>query len=605
MNWILAQWVNRLKKRLLKLRCSQALTHHSGLPQTLTLVFLILLTRCTLKATFTGLVAPTLSSPGAVTPPLAQSSGSSSSPSGSPSPGRVHTPDEVSFRLSHPQVIRGPFPDELDSPFFFLRTASGTVRGFTSNASVYQVTAASLSGLGPATPRIPVLTPTPAPHLSSLSQLPLSPLVPDFWSNPSTLPTTLNFWLNSVFLLPSPSPSSQTPPLLLGFFHQETHDETSQTLKTMALATSTEQGEHWSAPTTFLAGSYLPLSGASTGVVGAGDCTGAVLGQDGFLYLYCLDTSPQWLQQGLVVRALLSDLMTAPPAALWKKWYNGKWEQPALGGSFSPLPAGGAGFFQALGQVGLFYVGQRPGSEQTALQLALAPYNDGQGYTQFSPFPEPLLPLDENSWDRSSAHYSLTIYLSPLNPQSGGTQLQAGSSFLLSYVYVPQGLDFANRFLVLQTVDLLFNHPSQSLARNGVELSRWQGAAGFLRTTISPVNAPPPATGALVYQKSLGFLLTTPPPPATASTMMLSECLSGPQAPPDSWTVTGLGCPPSYTRAASLGWVFQDAGGQPGLTQPLFSCTSHPSPTFHFVSLDPQCEGLGRQQALLGYDLVD
>src|SRR5690242_7760299 len=66
----------------------------------------------------------------------------------------------LSVRVEAPVVVRGPFPDELDTPLALFPLSNGTYRAFSSNAAVYAIDALGLDDLGGE--RLTVLSPGPA-----------------------------------------------------------------------------------------------------------------------------------------------------------------------------------------------------------------------------------------------------------------------------------------------------------------------------------------------------------------------------------------------------------------------------------------------------------
>ena len=56
--------------------------------------------------------------------------------------------DCLSIRLDPPQVVRGPFPDEIDNAFAMLRLEDGTWRGFSANGATYAIDGTSITDMG-------------------------------------------------------------------------------------------------------------------------------------------------------------------------------------------------------------------------------------------------------------------------------------------------------------------------------------------------------------------------------------------------------------------------------------------------------------------------
>src|SRR5690606_27799756 len=113
-----------------------------------------------------------------------------------------------------------------------------------------------------------------------------------------------------------------------------------QTHKSMAIATSVDDGLTWTDLGTVITGTDSPRPGSTTG---EGDCT-MVDGRDGYLYAYCLRNS-DW--QTIVARAPASDPTD------WRKYYEGGWSQPGLGGEATAIGfiGPGAGYLHDRGWV--------------------------------------------------------------------------------------------------------------------------------------------------------------------------------------------------------------------------------------------------------------
>ena len=177
--------------------------------------------------------------------------------------------DCLQVRVGPPIVVRGPFPDELDAPFTALKLADGSFRGFSANGATYAIEGATLSDMGGQ--RQAVLEPGPSGSRSECGR-----------------------WLTSTM---------RSGDKVVGLVHQESACDygRGQTDKSMAIATSTDDGLTWTDLGTVITGQDAPQAGKITG---EGDCT-MVDGLDGYLYAYCLRNS-DW--QTIAARAPADDL---------------------------------------------------------------------------------------------------------------------------------------------------------------------------------------------------------------------------------------------------------------------------------------------------------
>jgi len=96
----------------------------------------------------------------------------------------------------------------------------------------------------------------------------------------------------------------------------------------------------------------------------------------------------------------------------------------------------------------------------------------------------------------------------------------------------------------------------------------------------------------------LGYMMTAPPDSKEASTE-LEECVS--QGPATWITSHPERCceTQGYKRLRSAGFLFATA--KPN-TQPLYRCYSDTEKS-HFAANKEDCNGMGKKEALLGYDL--
>ena len=448
----------------------------------------------------------------------------------------------ISVRVGPPQVLRGPFPDEVDAPFTATRLANGLFRGFSANGITYAIDGASLTDMGGA--RRAVLEPDTPGSLAECGR-----------------------WLTSTIR----SASS-----LVGMIHQEricNYGPDGQTDKSMAIALSQDDGLNWTDLGTVITGQDAPQPGRTTG---EGDCT-MVNGGDGYLYTYCLRNS-DW--QTIAARAPLTDLLD------WRKYYNGNWDEPGLGGNASAIGflGPGAGFMPEFDLV----VAVTPDPWFEGVRLSFS-----ADKVTFADFPAPLLAIDDSDWNRP-ADTELIAYASLLNPGDGSNSIT--ENFLLSYLYVPAGKGFADRYLVVHDVSLSLEDTPPPI-QAGIALTRWSDAdrTGYVTSTG-------PLTGARASYRPdriLAYMLTQPA--SGMASIKFAECSRSLTGTLDHLLADEGSCEAEgYDRERTSGWLF--ALEQPG-SVPLYRCQS-PTSGAHFVSNEADCEGLGAMKFLLGYGLA-
>src|SRR5262249_21604627 len=152
-------------------------------------------------------------------------------------------------------------------------------------------------------------------------------------------------------------------------------------------------------------------------------------------------------------------------------------------------------------------------------------------------------------------------------------------------------------YLVLREMKITRTAAAVAAPRVGVALTRWYSSADHDRwTTTAPV---PGNDTRYVMQAALGYLMSAPPP--GAATVKLEDCVGMWARHPayilrnDGLCVTG-----GYRRLRTAGWLFmpRTAG-----TVPVYRCFD-PTENSHFASNQPNCEGLGKMEWLLGYALA-
>jgi hypothetical protein len=205
-------------------------------------------------------------------------------------------------RVGTPLVARGPAGNIADNVFSAIRLPNGKFRGFTAAGVTW-----AIDGGG---------------HPYDVG----GPGVTGLKPGPPGSPSACGQWLNHVEL------EGKT---LLGWVHEETacdyHKD--QTHASMSFATSADYGLTWSFKGQIIAGTDPPEAGKETG----DSCVAVVRGEDGYFYASCVHDGGHAWQGGysFVARAPIAN----PGPGQWKRYYNGAWSEPGVGGSRARSPA--------------------------------------------------------------------------------------------------------------------------------------------------------------------------------------------------------------------------------------------------------------------------
>lgn len=443
----------------------------------------------------------------------------------------------ITIRVGPPVVLRGPGPEDPDAPFSLIKLPNERFRGFSANGTTYAIDGRTPFDMGG--DKRAVLTP-----------------------GPKGSPSECGRWLTAII---------RDGQAVRGLVHNEncTHGEAPS--KSMSIAWSSDDGLSWSDGGQIIAG---PDAKSGNGI---GDCTG-IDGNDGNLYAYCLR---QRDNRVVVARAPKSD----PAPGEWKQWDGRNFTVPALGGDGTPLegfPGHSAAYWATQSLFALMT------SSDAALKLYLS-----TDRIHFSALGEPLLLTGDGTWKRP-APTALFAYES-LSDISGTNRIS--DSALLSYLYLPPGADFSQRYLVMHEIRLkMTDAPASPQVR--VALSRFAGPEGEPRWTTT---APPIARDsgkAYKFERPLGYVMTAQP---VWPSVKLDECTRNAAGRRDHLIAPADSClDRSYETTRALGYVFRDQ--RPG-TIPLFVCAA-PDQT-HFASNDPACEKLGKTLRRLGFVLRD
>jgi hypothetical protein len=362
---------------------------------------------------------------------------------------------------------------------------------------------------------------------------------------------------------------------LLAFVHDETacDYEVGQTHKSMSLATSSDYGLTWQDEGQIITGTDPPTANKNTG---EGDCT-FLNGQDGYYYAYCGRTRDRAV---IALRAPVSK----PGPGNWTKFYEGKWDQPGLGGQATAVGGSDLGTSAARWTT-------------TGQTLLLGAVDGGLGlyastdHTTFKPLPGRLLVLDKGTWTRPNPAETLT-YQVLLDAKTGSNQLS--NAWMLVYGYWPPN-EGPPEYLVFRDVEVSIS-ASPVAAQVGVLLARWYSAS--LHDRWSTTAAVPGNYTSYTLDKQTGYLMTSAD--AATPSVELEDCASQRPGHLDHLLSEKGFCEAhGFERLRTAGWVYAKEHAQ---TVALYACYSQGQES-HFASNAADCEGLGKMERLLGYAL--
>jgi len=287
-----------------------------------------------------------------------------------------------------------------------------------------------------------------------------------------------------------------------------------------------------------------------------------------------------------VARAPVSD----PRPGKWKKFYQGKWDQPGVGGDSTGLPKGVGGSvarWTTTGEIVLI-VGTKGGM---GLQFAA----DANSFRDFTTLREPIMDLDRGSWNRPNPA-EIVAYQDLLDARTGSNQLS--NSWILAYTYLQPNEGFDKRYLVLRSVEVSISS-SPVTPQVGVLLARWYN--GKLHDRWSTTAAVPPVRGiAYKFEAKSGYLMTVGDP--SKASVQLEDFISQWPGHPDHMVEEKSYCEAGhYQRLRTAGWVYSKPQDH---TIPLYRCYNAHEHS-HFASNEPDCEKLGTKERLLGYALSE
>ena len=462
--------------------------------------------------------------------------------------GQEKRPDlgaSIKIRVGTPLVARGPAPNIADAGFTEIRLPNGLFRGFTAAGTTFAIDGKHPYDMGG--PAATVLKPGPAGSPSSCGQ-----------------------WIAHVEL------EGKT---LYGWVHNETacdYAKYGQTHMMMTIATSTDDGLTWKILGPIIRGTDPPAANKETG----DSCMSAVRGQDGYDYAYCLHNGGHSWDGGyaFAARAPAAD----PGPGKWKKYFNGAWSEPGVDGKSTPLGDTGSAYWTTTGEtVGLNWVKGGLGLVASTDRLHFTPV-----------LSQPLMLVEPGDWSRKNG-LELVAYPDLIDAGTGLNQV--GDHWLLAYMYLNPGENFGRRYLVFRPVDISWSRTADE-PPGGEMLTHWYNAAQHDHwASTAPV---PGNWAAYKFISQLGYMMTAPD--AKAASIELEECVSQWPGHPDHILIQKGVCETQgYKRLRSAGFIFSAA--QPN-TQALYRCYSDTEKS-HFAANREDCNGMGKREALLGYDL--
>jgi hypothetical protein len=199
---------------------------------------------------------------------------------------------------------------------------------------------------------------------------------------------------------------------------------------------------------------------------------------------------------------------------------------------------------------------------------------------------------EPGDWTRKNG-LELVSYADLIDAHTGLNQLS--DHWLLAYMYLNPGENFGKRYLIFRPVDISWSR-APGEPQVGEMLTHWYNAAQHDHwATTAPV---PGNYAAYKLVAELGYTMTASD--SKEKSIELEECISQWPGHPDHILIQKGVCETQgYKRLRSAGFIFSTA--QPN-TQPLYRCYSATEKS-HYASNKDDCNGMGKREALLGYDL--
>ena len=440
----------------------------------------------------------------------------------------------IAVKLEHPVVVRGPSRHEPDAPVSIIELPDRTFRAFAANGTTVAIDGATPFALG------------------GRSKVVLEP-------GPAGSPSECGRWLTTVM---------QGRGMLYGLVHNEQHCNyrEGETYKSMSIARSDDLGLTWNVLGQIITADEGP---ASRRQGGEGDCT-AVDGHDGYWYAYC-QRLRYW--KNTVARAPRDD----PSPGKWTKWSGTGWNAPGLGGAAAALngTVGMSSAYSTEADAVLLL-----STTASALQLSTS-----KGKLHFATVSDPIILYDTNDWKRP-AQGDLYAYPSMI-AEHGFNNI--GRHFFLTYMYIPPGQDFTQRYLVMHEASIAIA-PMPQRPQVRAALSRWTSPDGGTWVTTGPPIA---AGHSYAFDRQLGYVMTAPP--NQTSGVRLDECFSA-RSGGGFLSEAGRCVAEGAERRRVAGYVFSFE--QPG-TIAIFSCLSRDYA--RFTSNRADCDNEGTRDRVLGF----
>jgi len=313
-----------------------------------------------------------------------------------------------------------------------------------------------------------------------------------------------------------------------------------------------------------LTGTDQPTDGQQTG---AGDLSVIRWRDKYWMYFY------DW-NQSAGTGVAISSLQDGGKPGTWKKWYNGSFSQPGLGGNTTIIGWFGTSVshYQPADRLALIVVDVGFGGVRLRFTNNGVDFNEQLG--------EPLMVVEDENWLNRDQTGELIGYPSIMAPNGSRSWIDR---FYLTYMYLQPNENFQKRYIVVREV-LVTTNPQPVSPQVRIALTRYFSSN---RNDHWVTTAMPPSD----YQKEyiLGYLFTKD----YGGMTKVVDCYI-----PD-WDdhMVDIGnCPAGTIKLRTLGWVYSNS--QPG-TVALHRCY-FPDWTDHWVSTIPcDQEGSGVQEEFI------
>lgn len=420
-----------------------------------------------------------------------------------------------------PQLVAGP-SHHFDSPVSFVQLQDRSFRGFVGNGSTWRLEGPSIRNL-------------------------------TFTEKPVIGPERgdCGVWIMHV-------EKGETPSNVLGWTHIESGCGTPNHSKRVGFAESFDSGLSFQRPhdDTVLTPSFP----SHLQDIGEGDF--GIISHDNGLLLYALQAKTgSW-------RTIVARSEAGKPGT-WSKFYEGSFSEPGNKGEATPLNDWALFPIKYTGADQPYVVLFAADPWAKGLRLSVGPLPAGP----FESFGEPLLPLDDSTWNRP-APTELYSYVNAVNDK--GKKEFSRHFHLFSSVVLPNE-SFDRRYLLRRDVWWELTDSPQPFSVR-LRLARYRHGNEQWSTTGFPPGYGQP-------EKHLGYLLTKELP----GSVPLFDCVKN----KDHFISLSRDCDGGFLLR-TLGWTFtKKATDRVG----LFSCFGKE----RFESLSAKCENRGRLLGRLGF----